>query len=112
MRIYACLCVCVRVSDNDTCIDHQCVNGATCKQIIGGYTCGPCPEGFAGLYCQRGPRIIRPTLFQRSAYLTTFSVISFTLVRLITVVLWNTADHYIFILWFLSIYLLLSFFLA
>jgi len=48
------MCVCVCVSDNDTCIEHECVNGATCKQILGGYTCGPCPEGFAGLYCQRG----------------------------------------------------------
>jgi len=42
------------MSDNDTCIGNECVNGATCKQIIGGYNCGPCPPGFAGLYCQRG----------------------------------------------------------
>ena len=46
--------MCVSVTDNDTCVDHECVNGATCKQILGGYTCGPCPDGFAGLYCQRG----------------------------------------------------------
>jgi len=29
---------------------------------------------------------------------------------MIMVTIWNRADHYIFILWFLSIYLLLSFF--
>jgi len=52
--VHACLSVCVSVADNDTCIGHGCVNNATCKQVLGGYTCGPCPAGFAGLYCQRG----------------------------------------------------------
>jgi len=46
--------VCLSVADNDTCIGHGCVNNATCKQVLGGYTCTPCPDGFAGLYCQRG----------------------------------------------------------
>ena len=44
----------VMCEDNDTCIGHRCVNNAQCKRIIGGYNCGPCPTGFAGLYCQRG----------------------------------------------------------
>jgi len=35
---------------------------------------------------------------------------SMTLARLIMVALWNRADHYIFILWFLSIFYLSSFF--
>ncbi|WAR04379.1 SVEP1-like protein [Mya arenaria] len=40
-------------TDIDDCIDHQCLNGATCIDQIAGYTC-TCSEGFIGTYCQDG----------------------------------------------------------
>ena len=31
----------------------NCQNGATCKNTMGGYSCGPCPPSFTGAMCER-----------------------------------------------------------
>jgi len=37
----------------DYCAPHPCQNGATCKNILGGYTCFPCPPMTTGFNCER-----------------------------------------------------------
>lgn len=39
--------------DEDECESNPCLNGATCKDEVGSYTCR-CPPGFNGTRCETG----------------------------------------------------------
>lgn len=39
--------------DEDECESNPCLNGATCKDEVGSYTC-QCPPGFNGTRCETG----------------------------------------------------------
>lgn len=41
------------LSDIDNCLQHECKNGATCKDRVNGYMC-ICPPGFKGKHCKIG----------------------------------------------------------
>ena len=43
-------------SDIDECVNHTCVNNATCVDAVYGYTCS-CVDGFTGTHCEVGKEI-------------------------------------------------------
>ena len=43
------------LADINECDSFPCQNGGRCTDKVFGYECGPCPFGFTGFNCERGP---------------------------------------------------------
>ncbi len=41
------------LADENSCNSNPCQNGAKCYDTMNGFTCGPCPTGYTGRYCER-----------------------------------------------------------
>ncbi|XP_076070870.1 uncharacterized protein LOC143042458 isoform X2 [Mytilus galloprovincialis] len=44
-------CKTLKIIDADGCVSNPCSNGASCTQLINGYTC-KCAVGFTGIFCE------------------------------------------------------------
>ena len=52
------------LEDKDHCLEHVCLNGATCKNGASAYTC-LCHGGWTGNYCDTGKSVLLAKHFIR-----------------------------------------------